>query len=679
MLKPILFKRFTLTLLSVVFTLTAFSQGYATGFKGLWYGLGQFSSYGDKYSGGLGTYTAKHLPIAIYSPECNKTFFTYAGTTDYTENHLLIMVSYFDHKTEQLAQPLILMDKSGVVDAHDNATIQLDSDGYIWIFVSGRYTERNGYIYRSDEPYDINSFTEVLDKPFNYPQPKYIEGKGFVFLFTNYHDGRELYSQHSTDGYHWSAENHLVAFRGHYQVSANTNDAVGSAFNWHKNGSVDKRTNLYYMQSTDLGDTWTTINGTEINTPLTSTTAASVALIKDYNALGLNVYLKDMDYDKDGNPVILYITSPTHMTGPSNPVREWRLARWTGSEWSFTHVADAIHNYDMGSLYLEDNVYRILAPTEMGPQEWGTGGEMAIWESYDEGATWEKIKDITYDSARNHSYARRPLSCNEDFYALWSDGNTDALSRCYLYYSTKQGDVYQMPYEFNGDLAYGIPFQNIVEIYPQIVSAPPMLQGYPAIKAIDGQIGGTSRWESTYFPKSIVIDYGDEKYFNTAKLYPEEGRSYNYTVELSSTKEFTSDPVVDRTMNSDNSIYYTDEFESTLARYARLTITGQNLTSDRRIKISEFILGSDNTSNGSDSQFNHFRAYPNPVVNGILKLEGIEHDAQIEVWTLNRKKIYNTQAISTTATINCESFPKGIMIVNVISAKDKKSIKIVVK
>ncbi len=677
MIKSLHPKRFTLFILSVFLSFNLLSQEYASGFKGLWYGLGQFSTYGDKYSGGLGTYTAKHLPLAIYSPECNKTFFTYGGTTEYTENHLLIMVSYYDHTTEQLAQPLILVDKEGVVDAHDNSTIQLDSDGYIWIFVSGRYNERNGYIYRSDEPYSIDSFTEVLNKPFNYPQPKYIEGKGFVFLFTNMHDGRELYSQHSTDGYNWSSENHLVAFRGHYQVSSNTDDVVGFFYNWHKDGSVDKRTNLYYMQSTDLGETWTTITGDVLTTPLTSSSNAS--LIKDYQSLGLNVYLKDMDYDSNGYPVILYITSPTYKTGPANPVREWRLARWTGTEWAYTYITDANHNYDMGSLYLEDNLYRIVAPTEVGPQEWGTGGEMAIWESYDQGASWEKIKDITFGSSRNHSYARRPLYCNDDFYSLWSDGNTDALSRCYLYYSSKQGDVYQMPYDFNGDYAYGIPFNDIIEIYPQIVSAPPLLQGYPAVKAIDGQIGGTSRWETTSFPKSIVIDYGEEKYFNMAKLYPDEGRSYNYTIELSTTKNFSGDPIVDRTMNSDNNTYYTDEFENTLARYAKLTITGQNTVSDNRIKIAEFSLFSDYVSSGEDEYYASFRAYPNPVVNGVLKLEGISPDDIIEVWTINGKKIYNAQSISTTATINCETFPKGIIIVNVLTNKDKKSIKVVIK
>ena len=41
------------------FILSAVSQNPgADGYKGIWFTLGQFSEYGDKYSGGLGTYTA---------------------------------------------------------------------------------------------------------------------------------------------------------------------------------------------------------------------------------------------------------------------------------------------------------------------------------------------------------------------------------------------------------------------------------------------------------------------------------------------------------------------------------------------------------------------------------------------------------------------------------------------
>lgn len=67
----------------------------ADGYRGIWFTLGQFSEYGDKYSGGLGTYTSSHVPVAIYSKQAKKTFFVYGGTTAQNERHLLIMISFF--------------------------------------------------------------------------------------------------------------------------------------------------------------------------------------------------------------------------------------------------------------------------------------------------------------------------------------------------------------------------------------------------------------------------------------------------------------------------------------------------------------------------------------------------------------------------------------------------------
>ena len=54
-----------------------------TGYRGIWY-MNQPSGdeYVFKYSGGLGTYCAKHRPFAIHRPEVNKTFFVYGGTPE---------------------------------------------------------------------------------------------------------------------------------------------------------------------------------------------------------------------------------------------------------------------------------------------------------------------------------------------------------------------------------------------------------------------------------------------------------------------------------------------------------------------------------------------------------------------------------------------------------------------
>ena len=52
------------------------------GYRGIWFDLGQRSAHGSKYSGGLGTYTAKHCPLAIHAKAVNRTFFVYGGTPE---------------------------------------------------------------------------------------------------------------------------------------------------------------------------------------------------------------------------------------------------------------------------------------------------------------------------------------------------------------------------------------------------------------------------------------------------------------------------------------------------------------------------------------------------------------------------------------------------------------------
>ena len=91
------------------------------GYQGIWFTLGQMGEFGDKYSGGLGTYTAKHRPIAIYAQEVNKTFFVYGGARD-GKRYLLNMIGYYDHATGMVPKPVIVHDTKGEYDPHDNSS-----------------------------------------------------------------------------------------------------------------------------------------------------------------------------------------------------------------------------------------------------------------------------------------------------------------------------------------------------------------------------------------------------------------------------------------------------------------------------------------------------------------------------------------------------------------------------
>ena len=111
-----------------------------------------------------------------------------------------------------------------------------------------------------------------------------------------------------------------------------------------------------------------------------------------------------------------------------------------------------------GSLYVEGDTWTVIAPTEAGPQYWGTGGEMAVWQTENKGVIWERFKDLTRNSVRNHSYARRPVNAHPDFYAFWADGDPDKLSISELYFCDKNGKVFKMPYTMTQEWEKPIPY-----------------------------------------------------------------------------------------------------------------------------------------------------------------------------------------------------------------------------
>ncbi len=446
----------------------------ADGYRGIWY-MNQPSNdeYVYKYSGGLGTYCAKHKPFAIYCAEVGKTFFCYGGTANDSNRKLLHMVSYFDHATKTVPRPTVLLDKK-TSDAHDNPVISVDRSGYIWIFSTSHGTSRPSYIHRSVRPYDIDEFQRIPATRlngsereeitnFSYMQAWYQPQHGFRSFFTRYGypAKRTICFMNSTDGVEWSEWQRLAAIdEGHYQISGVGNTKAGSMFNYHPNGKgLNWRTNLYYIETDDNGATWKTVQGAELKVPLT--TVRNAALVHDYQSEGLNVYLKDLRYDENENPVLLYITSKGYQSGPENSPRTWTIARWNGKKWLISPVTTSDNNYDFGELWMiAANDWRIIGPTETGPQAFNPGGEIAMWTSNDRGSTWTKSHQLTQNSLMNHTYVRRALNGHPDFAAIWADGHGRRPSASHLYFADLEGNVFQLPAVMTADSAKPIPINH---------------------------------------------------------------------------------------------------------------------------------------------------------------------------------------------------------------------------
>ena len=418
------------------------------GYRGIWY-FNQPSNdeYVYKYSGGFATYPQQHAPIAIYSREANKTFFCYGGTTPGRHDELVHMVSYYDHATGRVPRPTLLLNKQ-TSDAHDNPVMSIDAGGYIWIFSAAHGTSRPAYIHKSRRPYSVDEFDPIAETNYSYPQPWYVSARGFLFLHTRYQSlgegiggGRALYWMTSADGRSWNEPRRLAfALRGHYQVSWPHGNRIGTIFNVHPPPlGLNQRTNLYYLESSDFGETWRTADGRAVETPVAS--PDNPALVRDYSREKLLVYIKDLQYDEAGRPVIVFLTSKGYESGPKSGPRWFTLAKWTGKEWRFHRIAETDHNYDHGAIYLENSgQWRFIGTTGKGPQPWGTGGEVEMWLSTDRGGTWTRTREVTRNSRYNHSYPRRPLNAHPDFYALWADGNAFAPSDSRLYFTNREGD-----------------------------------------------------------------------------------------------------------------------------------------------------------------------------------------------------------------------------------------------
>lgn len=428
------------------------------GYRGLWYTVHQRESdYGDKYSGGLATYTAKHRPMAVYSKEADKTFFVYGGTPENGEKYLLCMVGCYDHKTGMLRKPVVAVDKgcNKVIDCHDNPVITIDRDGYIWIFAAGRGNLRPGIRMKSSKPYDISHFDYVNESTMAYPQIWYDAEKGFFLFCTRYDGVRRLFFQTSKDGVEWSDFMPIASIiepgetkSGHYQISAyDGKGKLVTAFNRHINGACDIRTNIYYIQSTDWGKTWTAADGkTPVELPVIR--EEGPGLIRNYHGEGRNCYIKDVNFDTKGYPIIYFVTSDNYKTGPAGGIRRHGIAHWTGKKWFFNEeFTTSKHNYDSGSLWVEGNNWYIITTSGEGPQPWGTGGEVEMWKTSNGGKRFTHVKDLTALSPRNHAYVRRPYDNADDFYAFWADGDPNGMCEIsYLYFSNKAGEVFRMPY-----------------------------------------------------------------------------------------------------------------------------------------------------------------------------------------------------------------------------------------
>ena len=78
-----------------------------------------------------------------------------------------------------------------------------------------------------------------------------------------------------------------------------------------------------------------------------------------------------------------------------------------------------------------------------------------MWTSNEQGKSWKKVRQLTHDSTLNHTYIRKPVNAQPDFYAFWADGNARKPSVSHLYFTNQKGEhVWRLPEKMDGDFRH---------------------------------------------------------------------------------------------------------------------------------------------------------------------------------------------------------------------------------
>lgn len=365
-----------------------------TGHASSWYELPQYYSGVPKYSGAFGTYPNQTMPVAIKSGD--DVFQTFSDNLD---GNLKI---YVMKNTEN---PVLVHTEYAYIDTHMNAAINVDTDGYVMVHVSGRNYKVAGKVYKSAEPHGTTfNFVKEVDE--TYPQ-LHNTAWGYTVLNSKY-EYPEGGGVHRTLWIRNDETSYKLVEGGHYQISAYKNGRLYTAFNYHPNGLTDSRANLYVMYTTD-GVTWYNVNDELLTLPLPEN--PENALVYDSEKSGKLVYLKDILVDKFSNVRVLFTESDS-----ANPLIGQRFLReWTKKSLKTFEVVG--HNYNSGA-YLE-KLGKTYFLAGLKGEPYYSGGDLALYQLKLD--SWEKLEVLT---DLNYSYAR-PVR-NGEGKAVVSVGVSDA-------------------------------------------------------------------------------------------------------------------------------------------------------------------------------------------------------------------------------------------------------------
>ena len=74
-----------------------------------------------------------------------------------------------------------------------------------------------------------------------------------------------------------------------------------------------------------------------------------------------------------------------------------------------------------------------------------------MWQSSDQGRTWNKQRELTRRESDEPHLRPASLNAHPDFFAIWADGHGRKPSDSPIYFANSTGDVFQLPENMTSD------------------------------------------------------------------------------------------------------------------------------------------------------------------------------------------------------------------------------------
>ncbi|MBI5001113.1 MAG: right-handed parallel beta-helix repeat-containing protein [Euryarchaeota archaeon] len=349
--------------------------------------------YGHYYSAFVPYSTCGFIgPEAIYVPATDCTFMVFFNWSFET------YITEYNHTTDTFSGPVLIGVNPNCYNDHCMPALSIDNDGYIYVFY-GQRTGSGGQLYKkSVNPYDITQWSAVnylgVSNAYAYPQVwNYPDGDKIIYIAHDYNTGHVF----MTDSNNWTTWNatsriDLTTTGATYLISAmdsENNHNIHLAWsNYLQNG------NVYYMNSSDGGRTWYAADGTYLGNPSTDGPIyESQALAFTVSDCLCQVISGNINFDSSGNPLITFCADSANA---DNLTRQYKLARWDGSDWVISSIS-----YGQGQVCIlpdNDTAYRAYCIDFVNLIDLGSG-PLKEYISTDSGASWTYNRTIAGGAA----------------------------------------------------------------------------------------------------------------------------------------------------------------------------------------------------------------------------------------------------------------------------------------